>query len=208
VPSEIVTVLPKLRMENTLRSVSSASVWDQDNSEWVIHLNRFDTERRQRFALFREFKNIIDHGRKHVLYAGPGHYDPDAESECAADYFAGCVLVSKKFLERAWKRGVQKVADLARLFGVSEALIDVRLRQTGVLDCADGEERVIVRTTAESQPQCRNRQAHSWWWRGLTISEPAMGTPDHISLSSCSAGRRSSNSKLTNREVTKIGEQS
>lgn len=91
-----------MRVERTLRSASGASLWDRGRGEWVVYLNRIDSWRRQRFTLFHEFKHIIDHGHRHVLYAGPGHYDPDVEAERAADYFAGCVLVPKKFLKRAW----------------------------------------------------------------------------------------------------------
>jgi Zn-dependent peptidase ImmA (M78 family) len=164
VPSEIVTDLPKLRVERTLRSTSGASLWDRGRCEWVVYLNRFDSWRRQRFTLFHEFKHIIDHGRRHVLYAGPGHHDPDAEAERAADYFAGCVLVPKKFLKHAWGQGIQKVTDLARLFGVSEVAIEVRLRQTGLRDCDHHEETGVVRHAIGWQTPCQGRRTNGAWW--------------------------------------------
>ncbi|MGW5216345.1 ImmA/IrrE family metallo-endopeptidase [Nocardia sp. NPDC004085] len=163
VPGKIVTELPKLRVERVLRSTSGASLWDRGRGEWVIYLNRFESWRRQRFTLFHEFKHIVDHGRRHVLYVGPGHPDPDVEAERAADYFAGCVLVPKKFLKRAWGQGVQKVADLARLFSVSEVAIEVRLRQTGLLDCAHREETGVVRHAIGWLAPCRGRRTSSPW---------------------------------------------
>ncbi|MFF0493959.1 ImmA/IrrE family metallo-endopeptidase [Nocardia sp. NPDC004068] len=168
VPSEVVTELPRLRVERTLGSTSGASLWDQGDGEWVIYLNRFDSWRRQRFTLFHEFKHIIDHGRRHVLYAGPGHHDPGVEAERAADYFAGCVLVPKKFLKRAWGEGIQKVADLAGLFGVSEVAIEVRLRQTGLRDCDHREETGVVRHAIGWQAQCQGRRAGGTWWPDLS----------------------------------------
>lgn len=50
----------------------------------------------------------------------------------AADYFAGCALVSKRDLKRAWGYGIQRPVDLAAHFNVSEPAIRVRLAQTGL----------------------------------------------------------------------------
>ncbi|MGS2809330.1 ImmA/IrrE family metallo-endopeptidase [Nocardia sp. MW-W600-9] len=168
VPSEIVSRLPKLRVERTLRSASGASLWDRGRGEWVIYLNRIDSWRRQRFTLFHEFKHIVDHGHRHVLYAGPGHSDSDIEAERAADYFAGCVLVPKKFLKRAWGQGTQKVVDLARLFGVSEVAIEVRLRQTGLVGCDHRDESGVVRHALGWQANCHGRHGDGQRWSGLS----------------------------------------
>ena len=50
----------------------------------------------------------------------------------AADYFAGCTLIPKRDLKRAWGNGIQRTTDLAHCFGVSEPAIRVRLAQTGL----------------------------------------------------------------------------
>ena len=49
------------------------------------------------------------------------------------DYFAGCLLVPKKWLRAAWTSGMQTEPDLARLFNVSREAIRTRLSQTGLV---------------------------------------------------------------------------
>ncbi len=167
--SEIVTNLPKVRVERAFQSASGASFWDRERSEWTIYLNRGDPRRRRRFTLLHEFKHIIDYGYRHVLYAGPGHGESDIEAERAADYFAGCVLVPKKFLKRAWGNGIQKVTDLAHLFRVSEVAIEVRLRQTGLVDCSHREESGVVRHAMGWAVNCQGRHGGSWWQDALNV---------------------------------------
>ncbi len=162
VPGEIVTELPKLRIEQTTHAASGASWWDTGRGEWVIHLNRRDSWNRRRFTLVHEFKHIIDHGRRHVLYIGTSFKSPKDQAEQAADYFAGCVLVPRRLLKRAWGQGIQKVADLARLFHVSPAAIEVRLRQTGLVDTPSRyEESEVIRQALGRKVNCCDRGRRS-----------------------------------------------
>lgn len=108
-------------------------VWDSRACQWVIQLNRYESPRRQRFTLAHEYKHIIDHGRSSGLYSGTATNTPAEQAERAADYFAGCLLVPKVLLKRAYYGGMQQVADLARHFDVSEAAITCRLSQTGIV---------------------------------------------------------------------------
>lgn len=79
-----------------------------------------------------EFKHIIDHGRAAWLYTGDRKHTATEQAELVADYFAGCVLLPKRLLKRAWGDGFQRPSVLARHFRVSVAAVEVRLAQTGL----------------------------------------------------------------------------
>lgn len=137
VPVELIGELPKIHIELSDMPVSGASFWDSRACQWVIQLNRYESPRRQRFTLAHEYKHIIDHGRSSGLYSGTATNTPAEQAEQAADYFAGCLLVPKVLLKRAYYGGMQQVADLARHFDVSEAAITCRLSQTGIVTRSD-----------------------------------------------------------------------
>lgn len=133
-PSEVITELPKLQVEYVSAPVSGASFWN--GAAWIIQLNRAESRTRQRFTLAHEYKHIVDHGAAERLYRGSRTMSAAQQAEQAADYFAGCLLVPRRLLKRAWGNGMQRPADLARLFGVSEQAIAVRLAQTGLVERA------------------------------------------------------------------------
>lgn len=122
--------LPRIRIVYEDLPVSGASHWNGD--EWIIAIASGDNPARQRLTLLHEYKHIIDHGQRHRLYPGSRFQSPAAQAELAADYFAGCALVSKRALKWAWGSGLQRPDDLASHFGVSPAAIRVRLAQTGL----------------------------------------------------------------------------
>ncbi|GAB3304812.1 ImmA/IrrE family metallo-endopeptidase [Epidermidibacterium keratini] len=127
--------LPRIRIaRETLASVGS-SHWN--GREWVICLNAQDPLTRQRFTLLHELKHIIDHGNSRVLYRGDMYRTREVQAEVAADYFAGCALVPKRELKRAWGNGLQRPEQLAEHFGVSIQAIEVRLDQTGLSRVVD-----------------------------------------------------------------------
>jgi Zn-dependent peptidase ImmA (M78 family) len=122
--------LPRITVVHEDLPVSGMSYWN--GQEWVIALAGGDSTARQRFTLLHEFKHIIDHGSVARLYSDDKVRTVNQQAETAADYFAGCALVSKQSLKSAWGSGIQKVTDLAAHFGVSEPAIRVRLAQTGL----------------------------------------------------------------------------
>lgn len=128
-PSEVVTELPRIRVIYRSIPTSGMSYWD--GSEWIICINKFEPLTRQRFTLFHEYKHIVDHGRAERLYATP------EQAEQAADYFAGCALMPRASLKRAWGQLIQHPEALARLFDVSARAISVRLAQIGLTDRLD-----------------------------------------------------------------------
>lgn len=122
--------LPRLHIRRESLPVSGLSHWD--GHRWVIVLNSRDTLARQRFTLLHEYKHVVDHGHTQCLYRGNRRQTASEQAELAADYFAGCALVSKRALKSAWGNRMQNPAVLADHFGVSEPAIRVRLAQTGL----------------------------------------------------------------------------
>lgn len=154
VPEEIITELPKIRVDFINVPVSGACYWD--GNAWVIEINRRESWNRQRFVIAHEFKHIIDHGYTDRLYPQVECSHHVDHAELVADYFAGCVLVPTLFLKRAWRHGVQQRHDLAEYFRVSERTIETRLMQVGLIDRA---------------PRCMNRhQQRARALRGLSVA--------------------------------------
>ena len=127
--------LPRINVHYDNLPISGMSHWN--GRQWVITIAESDSPARQRFTLLHEFKHIIDHGQTETLYAGDRNRTGAQQAELAADYFAGCALVPRRALKRAWGNRVQRVPDLAHYFGVSEPAIRVRLAQTGLDLAAD-----------------------------------------------------------------------
>jgi Zn-dependent peptidase ImmA (M78 family) len=129
--------LPRIAIHYEDIPASGMSHWN--GQQWVITLNRTESWARQRFTLCHEFKHIIDHGNARTLYMSEGKWSADQQAERIADYFAGCALVPRRQLKAAWGSGIQRLADLAAYFGVSERAMSVRLGQTGLSAAADTE---------------------------------------------------------------------
>jgi Zn-dependent peptidase ImmA (M78 family) len=150
VPSEIVSELPRISVRYGDIPTSGMSYWNGEN--WVICLNRREPETRQRFTLLHEYKHILDHGRTRQLYTGSDRHSPAEQAEQAADYFAGCVLMPKRLIKRAWGEGLQEPRALALRFDVSAKVAEVRLAQVGLTEsrsrCRSG---TFSRTSATSR---------------------------------------------------------
>lgn len=86
------------------------------------------------FHAVDEYKHILDHGRTCALYQGKGQRTAEQQGEQAANYFAGCALIPRTALKRAWTQGLQRSRDLAQYFDVSRRAIEVRLAQIGLSD--------------------------------------------------------------------------
>lgn len=131
VPETILFDLPRLKVEQCFAMpASGCHFWDRDRRTWVIQVNGSEPATRQRLTMLHEYKHIVDHGRYELLYGeGP---DGRTRAEQAAEYFAGCVLVPRALLKRAWGDRIQQVPDLAAAFDVSPQAMTVRLAQTGL----------------------------------------------------------------------------
>lgn len=132
VPEQIISELPNIEVEYVSTPLSGTCFWN--GTVWIIQINKNDTWIRQRFVLAHEYKHILDYGYTDWLYpSAPCTHELD-HSEYAADYFAGCLLVPRVALKRAFGQGIQRPQQLAHHFGVSERSIETRLHQVGIVD--------------------------------------------------------------------------
>lgn len=136
VPANIITDIPKVQFKRMSPwPVSGCTDWAKGT--WVIIVNGSEPSQRQRFTLAHEFKHILDYRYIDVAYPAGRGLSHHQRTEVVCDYFAGCLLIPRPWLKRTWGRGVQGLPELAQLFGVSQAAIQTRLLQTGLIDRAD-----------------------------------------------------------------------
>jgi hypothetical protein len=132
VPSELITELPRIevRYEHDL-PVSGSTHWEA--GLWIITLNADEAFTRRRFSLMHELKNVLDHTTKDRLY-GNTLRDRRAsdQAERAADHFAACLLMPKRWLKREWFDNGQRLAPLAHELQVSPRALSVRLWHLGL----------------------------------------------------------------------------
>jgi len=133
VPMEIVTELPRLRVEQSWDLPASGSAhWD--GGSWVLTVNAAEFSLRQRFSIMHEFKHVLDHPTRHLAY-GDRHtgVSPDRLTEKVADYFAACVLMPRAWVKTAFYNDrVQSIDALAVMFQVSPKAMSFRLNQLGL----------------------------------------------------------------------------
>lgn len=130
-----VAALPRLQVERMSPiPVSGSTHWA--SSRWLIMLNGAEPAVRQRFSLAHEFKHILDHRFVDVLYRGVRPEDRDRWIEQVCDFFAGCLLMPRPWVKRAYYSSTQRLSALAARFHVSEAAMQVRLNQIGLVEPA------------------------------------------------------------------------
>lgn len=133
VPERVICELPRIEV-NRLSPfpVSGATHWG--SGQWLVVLNGSEPLVRQRFSLAHELKHIIDHRFELIIYEGlPADYRREA-IEQICDYFAGCLLMPRPWVKRTFCSGVQQLPALAATFGVSQAAMQVRLNQIGLVE--------------------------------------------------------------------------
>lgn len=141
VPTAAVSELPRVTVvgdqELTRHAASGTSHWSRERHAWIISVNPNEPLTRQRFTVMHEYWHIIMHYH-------PGLYSPLPRSvfglepvEYLAEYFAGCVLMPKRWLKSAFYTGVQQTDELAALFDVSPRAVEVRLSQLGLRNLSE-----------------------------------------------------------------------
>ncbi len=160
VPESAVCNVPKVQVKRIVPwAVSGATDWAKGT--WVIVVNGAEPEARQRFTIAHEFKHILDYPFIDVLYPASLGISRHQRTERACDYFAGCLLVPRPWLMRAWVSGMQDIVQLAEHFGVSKQAMQTRLLQTGLIDrperCPDiGRGWRFLRAGDGRELNCRN----------------------------------------------------
>jgi Zn-dependent peptidase ImmA (M78 family) len=132
-PEAVITGLPRVQVERIIPApASGASQWSR--GRWLILINGAETPGRQRFSLAHEFKHVLDNPFIDVLYPPSGGLSRHDRAEQVCDYFAGCLLMPRRWLKRSWTTGTQEPRTLARQFDVSKQAIQVRLLQIGMTE--------------------------------------------------------------------------
>ena len=133
VPERIITELPRIEVARLNPfPTSAASNWA--SGRWLVGIKATEPATRQRFSLAHEFKHIIDHRFAELIYSAFPENQHHEKVEQICDYFAGCLLMPRPWVKRIYCSGVQDVVELARIFGVSQAAIEVRLNQIGLIE--------------------------------------------------------------------------
>ena len=135
VPERVIAELPHIQVSRVSPlPVSGASHWS--NGQWLVALRASEPLTRQRFSLAHELKHIIDHRFADIIFGAIPATDRHLAVEQVCDYFAACLLMPRPWVKRAWCAGMQTLPTLAQHFGVSEAAMQVRLTQIGLIEPA------------------------------------------------------------------------
>ena len=152
VPTEIITGLPRIEVCSVV-DLPVGGVADWVGGRWIISVASTDLPARQRFSVAHEFKHIIDHPLRGVIFAGTAIASSADQAERIAEYFAACLLMPKRLVVRLWGQGVQRLSELSERFEVSPRAMQIRLWQLGL---------------AEPAPRCRpSPSASKAYARGL-----------------------------------------
>lgn len=134
VPDAIISDLPRVKVERVSPLASSGlSQWSV--GKWRIMVNGSEPPLRQRFTLAHEFKHVLDHPFIERCYPDVVGQRGHERAEQLCDYFAGCLLMPKAWVTRAYcDARIQEIRLLARRFAVSQMAMRVRLLQLGLIE--------------------------------------------------------------------------
>ncbi len=175
VPIEIVTELPRLRVERTYDlPVSGSAHWD--GGSWILTVNAAEFDRRQRFSVMHEFKHVLDHPTRHLI---EGDRQPkltaEQMAEKVADYFAACVLMPKAWVKTAFFNDhVRTVEALADRFMVSPKAMSFRLNQLGLTVPVDRCAPTIATVSARPIRSYRSAPGPRRYHRALPAPDLAL----------------------------------
>jgi Zn-dependent peptidase ImmA (M78 family) len=95
----------------------------------TIYIKKSLNMERQRFTLAHEIGHYVLHKKEGVDFRVDNldYSEEDTIQETEANYFAGVLLLPRNILLKAKENGLSKGA-IAKIFGVSETVVDVRLR--------------------------------------------------------------------------------
>jgi hypothetical protein len=134
VPEQLISELPRVQVERVTPFPSSgAANWVA--GRWVVVLNAAEPATRQRFSLAHELKHILDDPFVDRLYGAVDPRDRANWVEQVCDFFAGCLLMPRPWLKRAWSEE-QHIPSLAGRFHVSPSAMSTRLHQVGLVRSA------------------------------------------------------------------------
>jgi Zn-dependent peptidase ImmA (M78 family) len=127
VPTELLTAVPRVVVA-TEANLPTSGVCYWTGRTWRLVVEANEPIEQQRLTVMHEFKHVIDHPRRDLLYA------THDLSEQVADHFALCTLIPRRLVTRAWCGGQQDTEALASTFVVPRTAIERRLQGLGHLE--------------------------------------------------------------------------
>ena len=106
VPEELIAGLPRIDVQTVLGlDDSGSSRWQ--HGAWRIRLNADEAWQRRRFTLAHELKHVLDAGMADTCYRRLINRRDELVVEQICDQFAGCLLMPKRLIYRAWGERLQ-----------------------------------------------------------------------------------------------------
>lgn len=124
IPEEVISHLPRIEVHRSRALGTLSGVCHWEGNHWRITVNARHARVRQRFSIAHEFAHVLDAPFRRVAA-------PELAEELA-DYFAACLLMPKRLVQKAWADGLQDIATLARYFNVSVAAMRWRIDELGL----------------------------------------------------------------------------
>jgi Zn-dependent peptidase ImmA (M78 family) len=134
-PEEAISGLPRVQVERTWAPAMVDAVTQWSHGRWLVALNNAKPAVRQRFSLAHELKHILDDRFIRIIYNGVA--DPRERHdwiELVCHHFAACLLMPRPLIKQHFYSGVQRTADLALLFDVSQEAMQRRLQDLQLVD--------------------------------------------------------------------------
>src|SRR6266568_6143276 len=100
-----ITSVPRVRVTSRPRhempTLAGFTQWE--NGHYLVVINRSNNLGRRRFTLGHEFKHVIDHSMRKVIYKNLNQ----ERVEKVANYFSACLLMPRRLVKSTWAMGVQ-----------------------------------------------------------------------------------------------------
>ena len=133
VPTEIVSLVDeqhRIEIRQPSLRACHGGVW-RLRDKWVIQLKSDDWPTVKRFTLFHEIFHILAHHRATPVFRKRGS-KVGSFNELLADYFAGCILMPRKWVTEKWVE-VKDLDRMSEIFEVEKSLMWIRLREIGLV---------------------------------------------------------------------------
>lgn len=138
VPEQLIESLPRVRVVQRKDAPISGHV-EWDGGAWLIAVCSREPFVRQRFTMAHELGHAVMAPMARTAFRPFRHLDAHTQRERAANQFAGCLLMPKRWVTSAYfNRGVRDPVKLARHFQVSADAIRVRLDVLGIEKTKNG----------------------------------------------------------------------
>jgi len=133
VPTEFVSLIDErhpIEIRQPSLKACHGSVWHLED-KWVIQLRSDDPPAVKRFTLFHETFHILAHRKATPVFKKRG-CKAGSFNELLADYFAGCILMPRKWVKERWVE-TKDLDRMAKIFDVEKSLMWIRLREIGLV---------------------------------------------------------------------------